>query len=170
MKISRKKLFEKLRSLRLIGFDFDGIFTDAKVILSEDGVEHVVCSRRDGLGINELQRLGIKLVVISKEPNKIVATRCAKLKIECAHGVDHKLSLFKKILDREKIKPECAAFMGDDFNDLECMRYAGVSLTVADAYHLNKKVSHYITQRNGGHHAIREVADLIVEAREGKRN
>ena len=158
-------LAQNLKTLKLIGFDFDGIFTDAKVVLSEHGVEHVICSRRDGLGINELQRLGLKLAVISKERNKIVATRCAKLKIECAYGIDDKLSIFKKLLKREGIRPEESAFMGDDFNDLECMQYAGVAFTVIDAYPACKKVASYITKRKGGDHAVREVCDLILSTR-----
>ncbi|MEK7659292.1 MAG: HAD hydrolase family protein [Patescibacteria group bacterium] len=163
-----KKLLLKLKKLKLIGFDFDGIFTDGKVILSEDGIEHVVCSRKDGLGINELQRLGLKLIVISKEPNKIVATRSKKLKTEYAHGINDKLTLFKKILKEKKINPSEAAFMGDDWNDLECMQYAGLSFTVADANPNCKKVADYITKRKGGDHAVREICDLVVLAKEGK--
>ncbi len=161
-----KKLLLKLKRLKLVGFDFDGIFTDGKVILSEDGIEHVICSRKDGLGINELQRLGLKLTVISKEPNKIVATRSKKLKIEYAHGINDKLTLFKKILKEKKISPSEAAFMGDDWNDLECMNYAGVAFTVADANPLCKRVADYTTSRKGGDHAIREICDLIVLAKE----
>lgn len=167
-KTALKDLLAKLKKLKLIGFDFDGIFTDGKVILSEDGIEHVICSRKDGLGINELQRLGLKLIVISKEPNKIVATRSKKLKIEYAHGINDKLSLFKKILKEKKVKPSEAAFMGDDWNDLECMNYAGVAFTVADANPSCKKNADYITKRKGGDHAVREICDLIVLSREGK--
>lgn len=162
-------LMTKLRKLRFVGFDFDGVFTDGKLILHEDGTESVACSRRDGLGISELRRIGLKLVVISKERNKVVAARCKKLKIECAHGVDDKLALLKKLLKREHLRPREAAFMGDDFNDIPCMRHVGIAFAVADAYPLCKKVADYVTSRDGGQHAVREVCDLIVLAKEGPR-
>mgnify|MGYP001612073919 FL=1 len=162
-------MVQKLKKIKLIGFDFDGVFTDAKVLLNQDGVETVICSRRDGLGINELKRLGIKLVVVSKERNPVVSKRCEKLKIECAQGIDDKLSIFKQTLKKQGLNPQQAAFMGDDFNDLDCMIYGGVAFTVADAHPDCKKIAHYITKRKGGDHAVKEVCDLIISIKSQSR-
>ena len=166
---TKEKLTKKLRVLKLIAFDFDGIFTDGKVLINQDGIESIYYSSKDDLGIGELKKQGLKLVVISKEPNKIVATKCKKLGIDHAHNILDKITLFKKILKENKVDPVEAAFMGDDFNDLECMRYAGVSFTVADAYPICIKVADY-TAKSSGNHAIREIADLIINTRQIKNS
>lgn len=168
MKPINKKLTQKLRKIKLIGFDFDGVFTDGRVYVNQDGVETVVCSRRDSLGLNQLKRLGIKLAVISMEPNPIVEKRCEKLKIECVSDPGEKIDNFKKLMKREGIKPEQTAFMGDDLNDLDCLKHAGVAFTVADAADECKRAAHYVTSRKSGDHAVREICDLILKARSEK--
>lgn len=160
-----KSLFPKLKKIKLIAFDFDGVFTDGKVTLDQNGIESVVCSRRDSLGLNQLKRMGIKLAVISMELNPIVKKRCEKLKIECFVSPNSKVEYFKNLIKREGLTVEQAAFMGDDLNDLECLEYAGVAFTVADGADECKKSADYVTIRNSGDHAVREICDLIMKAR-----
>jgi len=166
-----KHLEERVVGLRLLVFDFDGVFTDGKVIVREDGKESVVCSRKDTLRLPELVQAGIRLVVISKEGNPVVAARCQKIKVgsegklECFQGVDDKLTLLQRFLDQSGITASETAFMGDDINDLPCMKHVGLSFTVADGHFQCKQVADYTTARKGGDHAVREVCDLILEIR-----
>lgn len=165
MKKIKGNLIKKLKKIKLFALDFDGVFTDGKVYLNQDGLEMVVCSRRDSLGMNLLKKEGIKFVVLSMEPNPIIAKRCEKLKIEMLYSPDDKLYLFKNLIKREKIKIEEVAYMGDDLNDLDCLKYAGVAFTVKDGASECLKVADYITKRQSGDHALREVCDLILASR-----
>jgi len=159
-------LYAKLQSLKLLAFDFDGVFTDGKVIVYENGKESVVCSRKDTLRFPELRDAGIEIVVISKEQNRVVAKRSKKMGVKYYHGIDDKLSLFKEILEQQDLDPSECAFVGDDINDLEVLKYAGVAITVADGHEECKKLADYTTERKGGDHAVREICDLILEARQ----
>lgn len=165
MRKIKRDLIKKLRKVKLFALDFDGVFTDGKVYLNQDGVETVVCSRRDSLGMNLLKKEGIKFVVLSMEPNPIVAKRCEKLKIEMLYSPDDKLSLFKDLIKREKVKIEEVAYMGDDLNDLDCLKYAGTAFTVKDGALECLKAADYVTERQSGDHALREICDLILSVR-----
>lgn len=157
------ELEQKIKNLKLIAFDFDGVFTDGKVITLSDGLEGVVCSRRDTHRFPELKKFGIKMCVISSETNVVVERRCQKMKIECFYGVEKKLPVFKEILAQNNIKPKQAAYVGDDINDLECLQYAGMAFVIADGSEVCKKIADYITKRKGGDHAVREICDFILE-------
>ena len=150
------------KGITVIVFDFDGVFTDGKVTVSQDGTESVVCSRRDSLGINFLKEKGIRPVVISKEKNPVVMKRCEKMGVECFHGVDDKLPLMKKFMQTNDIRNEEVCYVGDDLNDLECLKFAKLAITVADGAPECKAVADYVTSRNGGDHAVREIADLFL--------
>ena len=150
------------KSITVIVFDFDGVFTDGKVTVSQDGTESVVCSRRDSLGINFLKEKGILSVVISKEKNPVVMKRCEKMGIECFNGIDDKLSLLKNFLAANNIRREEVCFVGDDLNDLERLQFAEIAITVADGAPECKAMADYVTSRNGGDHAVREIADLFL--------
>lgn len=159
---------KKLKNIKFIGFDFDGVFTDARVYLNQDGVETIVCSRRDSLGLNQIRKLGIKLAVISMEPNPVITKRCEKLNIPCHTGKE-KLPMFKEVIKSEKLKPNQVAYFGDDLNDLECLKYAGLAFTVADGAPACLKEADYVTERRSGDHAVREVCDLILKAHKVSR-
>lgn len=102
------------KGITVLVFDFDGVFTDGKVTVSQDGTESVVCSRRDSLGINFLKEKGIRPVVISKEKNPMVMKRCEKMGVECFHGVDDKIPLLKKFIQMNNIRKEEVCYVGDD--------------------------------------------------------
>lgn len=169
MNIVKEITFElkrKIKKLKLIATDFDGVWTDGKVIFRQDGLESVVCSRKDTLRIKEINANSVKLFVISKEGNPIVSARCAKMKVDCWQGVDDKLPLLKKLLEREGIQPEETAFVGDDINDVRCLKFVGLPMTVADGHEACKKAAFYITTHRGGDHAMREIFDLILAVRQ----
>lgn len=156
---------DRLASISLIVFDFDGVMTDNSVLVREDGQESVTCNRSDGLGIGMLKEAGVQVFVLSAEENPVVLARCKKLKIECAHGHKIKLPVLEKLLHDKGVKPAQAAYMGNDVNDVACLRHVGVAIAVADAHDSVKPFAHAITTKAGGKGAVREVADWFLEAR-----
>lgn len=163
------KFFEKLKNVKLVASDFDGTLTDGYVYFREDGKETVRCSRRDSLGMEILQSLGILVIVISKEVNEVVKARCQKMKVPCWHGVedgDTKLSILQEQAEAHGVAPEEIVFIGDDVNDVPCLEWAGVGVAVADAADAAKLAADAVTRRKGGCHAVREVCDMIIKAKE----
>jgi YrbI family 3-deoxy-D-manno-octulosonate 8-phosphate phosphatase len=117
-----------------------------------------------------MKRLGIKMVVINKGLDPAVGKRCQKLKLEYRYdATKDKLSILKDVLAREQIKPESVLYIGDDMIDLPCLEYAGLAVTVADGAPECKKSADYITAKNGGQGAVRELCELIVGVKEGFR-
>jgi len=153
---------EKFKEIKLLVTDFDGVHTDNRVLVSEDGKESIFCDRADGLGIEMLKKKGIEVFVISKEKNKVIQARCDKLKIDCWHGIDDKITLFKKEVGKRGVSLENVCFIGNDINDLECIEIAGIGVAVADSYPQVLEIANYITKAKGGHGAIREICDLIL--------
>ena len=145
--------------------DFDGVLTDDAVTLSQDGVEHVRCSRSDGMGIDLLRSTGLPMIVLSREENAVVAARCAKLKIPCIHGLRTKLATLRQWADDNDIDLARTVYVGNDVNDLECMAAVGCPATPADAHPAARDAALLVLTRNGGHGAIRELADMILEQR-----
>lgn len=154
-----------LRLLEAIAFDFDGVFTDDRVLVSETGEESVLCSRADGLGIEAIRRLRIPMIIISKERNPVVAARAAKLSMEVVQGCDDKLPVLKEWIRSIGTTPEQCAYMGNDVNDLDCLKYVGLPVAPNDARPEVLRIARLVTKGLGGRGAIRELADAIVEAR-----
>lgn len=154
------KLPEKIEA---IIFDFDGVFTDNKVTVSQDGVESVVCSRGDGLMLQIFRQTfpDIPLQVISKEKNNVVAKRCEKLGIDCLHGIDNKLPLLTKYAQDKNISLKNIVYTGNDLNDLECIRTVGCGVAVADSYPEILDAANIILKNTGGNNAIREILEAI---------
>ncbi len=160
--------WRKLSPIKLVVFDFDGTMTDGFVYVDQTGHEMVKCSRRDSTGTGMLQKAGIVVGVISRETNPVVAKRCEKIKVPCWQGVENgegKLEILKRIAEENNVKPEEILYMGDDVNDFAAMQFAGVKITVADGHKKLKTIADYITEAKGGEHAVREVCELILEAR-----
>ncbi len=153
-----------------IVFDFDGVFTDNSVYVSEDCKESVKCSRYDGMGISLLRKhTDIKMAVLSTEVNKVVEARCKKLKIECIHGVEDKLPVLKKWMADNAIERENLIFVGNDVNDYDCITFAGCGTAVADSHKSILAAAKLILNSNGGHGAVRELTELVInKIRTGK--
>lgn len=154
-----KDRFQKMRGLFL---DFDGVMTDNRVLVTEDGKEGVFCNRSDSLGIEMLKKKGVGVFVISKEKNKVVQIRCQKLDIQCLNAVDDKYPQLLKEVERMGLKMKDICFIGNDLNDLECIKNAGIGVAVADSHKSVLRVADYITKKKGGQGAVREVIDLIL--------
>jgi 3-deoxy-D-manno-octulosonate 8-phosphate phosphatase (KDO 8-P phosphatase) len=153
-----------LRSLRIIFYDFDGVFTDNHVLVDSNGVEYVRCSRSDGFGISRLRSLGLIQFIISTEVNPVVSRRAEKLKLPVHQSVEDKAEVVARLCDEHGIALEHAAFVGNDINDIDAMRSVGIAFTVADAYPSVFEHAAIITDRPGGQGAVREICDLIADA------
>lgn len=164
----RRALTPTLADLGLVVFDFDGVMTDNRVLVMQDGTEGVLCNRSDGLGLGMLKDAGVPVLVLSKEKNPVVAARCRKLGLECLQGIDDKLTRLRELLDARGIAASKTAYVGNDLNDLACMRHVGLPIAVGDAYPAVIDAARYVTQARGGYGAVREVCDLILDARRSK--
>ncbi len=153
-----------LRGVRLLVLDFDGVMTDNRVLVDQDGRESVACHRGDGWGIARLRDAGVPVMVLSTERNPVVAARGRKLGVECVHGCDDKLAALMQSVAERRLGPADVAYVGNDVNDLSCMRWAGVPIAVADAEPEVRRAARLVTTRRGGYGAVREVAEWILAA------
>lgn len=159
---------EMLAAVQLVAFDFDGVFTDNTVYVTQNGVESVRCWRSDGLGLARLKRLGVHLFIVSTEQNPVVAARASKLKVACRQGIEDKADAIQKISRELGVALEHVMFVGNDINDIPAFKSVGLPVAVADAY--PEVLPHILMQtcKAGGYGAVREVCDLIFEARNGQ--
>lgn len=147
----------------LVISDFDGVITDNRVWVNEDGIEYVAAYRSDSIGVQLLRELGVDVMILSSEPNRVVEARARKMGVEVIHGVGihDKGRVMRGILERKNIKAENVIFIGNDVNDLPCFEVAGWSVAVADAYPEVIRAADFVSSKPGGHGALREICDLI---------
>jgi 3-deoxy-D-manno-octulosonate 8-phosphate phosphatase (KDO 8-P phosphatase) len=141
--------------------DFDGVMTDGKVHVSENGTESVVCSRLDGIGVRLLKRNGIKTIILSSEQNRVVAMRANKLGVEAHIGIESKSDFLVKYLEENLINPEDVLYIGDEVNDLEVFEMLPFTVCPMDANPLIKNKSTHILPIDGGQGVIRYIAEEI---------
>ena len=159
-------LKEKLRKVRLVVSDVDGVLTDAGMYYSDRGDELKKFNTRDGKGFELLRRMGLETAIITSENTEVVARRAQKLKIANLHqGAIEKLPVLKDLIAKLKITVDEVLYIGDDVNDLEVMKLAGVSACPADAVAEIKSISSYVCELKGGQGCLREVVSLITQAR-----
>jgi N-acylneuraminate cytidylyltransferase len=144
--------------------DFDGVHTDDRVYLSQDGTESVQVSREDGMGISLVRRAGVKLLILSTEVNPVVAARAAKLCVPVMHGQSDKGQALKEWMAEEGLDPNRVAYVGNDVNDLGCLRMVGWPIAVAGAHPDDEAVARLKLTRRGGSGAVRELCELVVAA------
>ncbi|MBT3994679.1 MAG: HAD hydrolase family protein [Chloroflexi bacterium] len=154
----------QIENVKAIAFDFDGVFTDNRVYVMQNGEEAVVCDRSDGMGISMLRAAGVPMVIISTEINPVVAARGAKLRLKVLQGIDDKLPTLKKWASDNDLVLDQLAFVGNDINDVECLAGVGLGVVVADAYPVAVAASDMRLTQNGGRGAVREIADLWLAA------
>lgn len=163
-----KKTKNLIKEIRLIAFDFDGVFTDNKVFVFQDGTEAIACYRGDGIGLNKLKEMNIHITIISSEVNKVVLKRAEKLNVDAINNVSDKKSELVKIIEKLKITKDQVAFVGNDINDLNCMKFVGLPITVNDAHPDVLNQALYKTSNNGGAGAVREICDLFENVNKGQ--
>ncbi len=154
-------LEERIRAIRLVAFDFDGVFTDNTVYVLRYGSEMVRCFRGDGLGLRKLEQAGIETVIISTETDPVVSARSRKLGIRCIQGCEDKKGALETIVKEMGISMAQVAFLGNDINDLSCLTSVGLPMVVQDSHPDVIPHARYQTKRQGGHGAVREICDLF---------
>lgn len=148
--------------LKAVVFDFDGVFTDNRVFVDQNGSEAVDCSRADGLGISRLRDLGLQLLVLSSETNPVVEARCRKLGLTVIDSTRNKWPILSDWLKQRGIQPHQAAYLGNDHNDLDCLSEVGCAVAVSDAYPEVKSAAHLVLSARGGRGAVREMCELLL--------
>jgi N-acylneuraminate cytidylyltransferase len=149
--------------IRLVVFDFDGVFTDNRVLVLQDGREAVTCNRGDGMGLSMLRAAGLPIVVLSTELNPVVDARCRKLNLECQHGLSDKRASLVELARGKNVDLKQVVYVGNDVNDLGCMEAAGFAVVVADAHPQAIAKADFVLSHGGGAGAVRELCDLLLQ-------
>lgn len=160
----------RLQKIKLLLLDVDGVLTGGHVIYSGagagSGIETKIFNVKDGLGIKLLQSAGIDVGIVTGRTSEALLCRCKDLGITMIYdGVKAKGEIFDTILSLKNLLPEAVAFAGDDLPDLSLMKKVGVGIAVADAHDAVKSKADIITCRNGGDGAVREICEMILDAK-----
>ncbi|HZE71763.1 MAG TPA: HAD hydrolase family protein [Pyrinomonadaceae bacterium] len=151
--------------IKLLLMDCDGVLTDGRLLLLENGDEQKWFSARDGLGLELWRRAGLKSGIISGRNSKAVERRARELKMDFVRqGSEDKIAKFDELLRLAGVGDEQVAFIGDDLNDIPLMRRSELAIAVADAAPEAQQAAHYITSARGGYGAVREAVELILRA------
>lgn len=151
------------KHIDLIVYDFDGVMTDNRVIVLQDGTEGVFCNRADGLGIDIIRSAGIPQLIISTERNPVVEVRAKKLCIDVIYNCGDKKKSLELFCEQNGYKLSRVVYLGNDINDLELMKAVGMPLCPADAHYSIVDISLYKLSTEGGFGVIRELADMLME-------
>lgn len=148
-------------NISLIIYDFDGVMTDNKVLVFENGREAVSVNRSDGLAVNIIAKMRITQIIISSEPNGVVRARARKLNIPYINSVNDKKKTVIKYLNKCNISRKRVVFIGNDINDEEAMKFVGYPIAPADAHRQIKKIAKIVLSVNGGNGVVREFLDIL---------
>lgn len=155
---------EKMRKIRLLMLDVDGVLTDGRIIIDDAGQESKHFDVKDGHGIKLIMRYGIDVVLLTGRSSAVVTHRAKDLGIrEVFQKVLNKSEFFQKFIEERGIRPAEIAYMGDDVVDIPVLKRVGFSVAVKDAVDEVKGVVDYVTDKPGGRGAVREVCDLILK-------
>jgi len=157
---SRRPLPEQVE---LVIFDFDGVMTDNRVWVSEEGREMIAAYRSDSTGLARLRQHGVKAVVLSSEVNPVVTARCRKMNLPVYQGIADKGEALSGLLRDLGARPENTIYLGNDINDLPCFPLVACALVVADALPEAKRRADIVLSQVGGHGAVRELCDLLLQ-------
>lgn len=159
------KIKNKLKKIKLVLTDVDGVLTDGGMYYSETGEFMKKFNTRDSMGMELLLNINIKTVFVTRENSKIVKKRIKKIRIaDLYSGILDKSKLLPIILEKYGVKSNEIAYIGDDVNDIEIMKLVGFSVTPLDGNYEVKNISDYVCNVNGGNGAFRELADLIIKS------
>ena len=151
-----------LKNIKLIIYDFDGVMTNNKVYIDQDGNEMVQVNRADGLGVAKIKDLGIQQIIISTEQNSVVSARAMKLGIPCLKGINNKKEALLNYCQKNGVNINDVAYIGNDINDKDAMEIARIRFCPADAHETIKEISDQVLNRNGGDGVIRELLDILI--------
>ena len=161
-----KLLVDRAARIRMLVLDVDGVLTDGRLYFDNQGNEMKAFCTRDGLGMRALQSQGVILALITGRQSDIVTHRAAQLGVEHVYqGRNDKLNAFNELLSDTGMDEEQICYAGDDWIDIPVLDRVGLAVTVADADPVVKNRVHWVTSRDGGNGAVREICDLILAAR-----
>jgi N-acylneuraminate cytidylyltransferase len=147
----------------LLVMDFDGVLTDNRVWVDENGHEMVAANRSDSWGMGLLLRTGLKVMVLSTEVNPVVSARCRKMRLPVMQGIEDKATTLQKYLNENGINPANVVYVGNDTNDTPCFGLVGCAVVPADAQPEALRQADLVLTRSGGHGAVRELADILMD-------
>ena len=157
---------EIAKQIKLLICDVDGVFSDGLIYMGNDGEELKTFHTRDGYGVKSLMNAGIEIAIITGRRSQIVENRMKALGISLIYqGQDDKVKAYQDICDKLSISPQHTGYIGDDLIDWPVMEQVALKVCVADGHPLLAKRANYVTSIKGGHGAVREVCDLILQAR-----
>ena len=157
---------DKAAGIKLLFLDVDGVLTDGRITLNENGEEVKTFDVKDGLGLKLLMSDGVEVVIVTGRRSRAVAHRARELGIrEVYQGISDKSALCKRLIAQKGLKKSEVGSMGDDLPDLAMFRESGLRITVADAAREVREQADFITHKRGGYGAVREVSEWILRCR-----
>ncbi|MCM8797212.1 MAG: HAD hydrolase family protein [Candidatus Omnitrophica bacterium] len=164
---TKEELKKKARKIKILLLDVDGVLTDGRIIYDSRGGDLRFFDVRDGMGVYALYRMGINTILITAKGSKSIHPRARDMRVaEVFENVSPKTSVLDKILKKYKVSREEVCFVGDDLVDLGLMKLVGLPVAVFNACSEIKQAASYITLKEGGRGAVREVAELILKAQD----
>ena len=162
-----RELKDKAQQVKLFITDVDGVLTDGKIILGNEGLEFKAFHVHDGQGIKLAQEVGMEVAIITGRESEAVSCRAAELGIsEIYQGVSDKVEVFEQLLADYNLSSAEVSYIGDDLGDLALLKRVGLALTVSNGVAAIKEVADYITTKPGGAGAVREAIQLILALQE----
>lgn len=151
--------------VKLVVYDFDGVMTDNRVFVDQDGRESVAANRSDGLGIGMIRKLGVDQCILSTETNPVVAARARKVGLDVTQSVSDKGTAIVELAESREVRLSEVLYVGNDVNDFDAMERAGFRAAPADAHPAILAMADYVTEAVGGFGVIRELADVLAAGR-----
>jgi 3-deoxy-D-manno-octulosonate 8-phosphate phosphatase (KDO 8-P phosphatase) len=159
-------LLEKIRKVKLLILDVDGVMTDGRIVMNDLGQESKFFNVKDGHGLKILMRYDVDVVFLTGRESAVVDHRARDLGVAEIHQrVWNKLDVYEEMIQRRGLSDGEVAFVGDDIVDIPVLRRVGFSAAVADGTEETRKIVDYVTSKKGGRGAVREVCDLILKAK-----
>jgi 3-deoxy-D-manno-octulosonate 8-phosphate phosphatase (KDO 8-P phosphatase) len=158
------ELIDKIKLVRLLILDVDGVLTDGRIVMNDLGEETKFFDVKDGHGLKVLMRCGIDVVWITGRKSMVVEHRARDLGVKEIHQlIWDKVKVFEEVLERRKLTAQEVAYVGDDIVDVPLLKRVGLAVAVNDAVFEAKQVADYVTDKDGGRGAVREVCDLLLK-------
>jgi 3-deoxy-D-manno-octulosonate 8-phosphate phosphatase (KDO 8-P phosphatase) len=158
-----EQLAQSLHHIKLLVCDIDGVFSDGRIYLGNNGEELKAFHTKDGFGIKALVASGVNVAVITGRKSAIVKNRMQALNVsEIIQGQENKLPALKQLITKYQLEPKQVAYIGDDIPDLACINYVGLGVAVQDAHPTVYQQADYVTTLKGGFGAVRELCDIIM--------
>ena len=157
------------KNIHTIVFDFDGVFTDNKVWVDQNGIELVCCNRGDGLGFDllrgfiKLKKWNLNYFILSKENNPVVSTRANKMQVSCVQSISDKNKYLTSYLMQNNLDSKGLIYLGNDLNDLKPIHLAGFSVAPSDSHPIILANVDLVLLKKGGDGFVREFIELLIK-------